>query len=74
MNSSAWRQVRRHLELLGCGRGEPDPQVGGDGVVEQEAVLEHDRYRLAQDGQAELAHVHAVQGHRTCLRVVKTGQ
>ena len=37
------------------GPGPPDPQVGGDGVVEKETVLEDDRHRLAQARQAEVA-------------------
>ena len=67
-------QMCRCPQLFVGGRGAPDPQVGGDGVVEQEAVLEHDSHRLTQHGQAEPANVHPVEGHRPRLWVVETGQ
>ena len=61
MNS--WAPASRAARSIGLGGrvrvGEGD--VGGDGVVEEERLLEHDADRLAQLAQLHLAHVDAVE-------------
>ncbi len=74
MNSSAWARCAASASSSSRGPGAADPQVGGDGVVEQETVLEHHSHRLAQRGQAELATSTPVEGHRPGLGVVQAGQ
>ena len=54
---------------IGVGLGEGD--VGGDGVAEEEGVLEHGRHRTAEVAEAHLPHVDAVEQHPAAGHVVE---
>ncbi len=65
------REPRRPLDALvgRVGLGERD--VGGDGVVEEERVLEHDADGTAQRVQGNVAHVDAVEDDASAVDVVE---
>ena len=63
----------RRLDLLGAGRRTAVGDVGGDGVGEQEAVLEDHADLRAQVGQPQRAHVHSADPQGSVVHVVEAG-
>ncbi len=67
------RRPGRRLDLLVAGFGPPVGDVGGDGVGEKEALLEHHPDLRPQRIEPEAANIHPVHPHRPLQDVVEAG-
>ena len=67
-------QARSRFDVaLRCIRAS-EGDVRSDGVVEQERVFEHDAHLATQVAQRQVAYVHPIEPHGTCLRVVEADE